>query len=154
MKKTTTASTENSVNVAGRQKARHYAVQAMYQWILAGAPANEIEAEYRADNDMSAVDVEYFHDVLSGTIRQCSELDAIFTPLLDRELRSLDPLTLGQLRLSTYEFRMRQDVPWLVILDEAIRLSKKFGPIDSFKYLNGVLEKVAHLLRPTEVGQR
>lgn len=149
-----TISADNGVNVAGRQKARHYAVQAMYQWILAGASATDIEAEYRADNDMTAVDVAYFHDVLTGTIRQCAELDAVFEPLLDRQLHELDPLTLGQLRLATYEFRARTDVPWVVILDEAIRLSKKFGPTDSFKFLNGVLENVARQLRPVETGRR
>jgi N utilization substance protein B len=145
--------TDGGVDIGGRQKARHYTVQALYQWILAGATPAQIEAEFRADNDMSVVDTDYFHDVFTGTVRYCTELDAIFAPLLDRAVKDLDPVTLGQLRMATYEFRSRQDVPWLVILGEAIRLSKKFGPTDSFKFLNGVLEKVAHQLRPVETGK-
>ncbi len=141
---------DGELDIGARQKARHYAVQALYQWILAGATPAQIEAEFRTDNDMSAVDLDYFHEMLFSVIANADALDALFVPHLDRELHELDPVSLAQLRLSTYEMQTRIDVPWRVVIEEAVRLSKKFGPTDSFKYLNGVLDKLAHQLRPAE----
>lgn len=145
---------EGGLDVDARKKARHYAVQALYQWILAGASAAKIEAEFRTDNDMTAVDVEYFHDVLTNTVKQANALDALFESYLDRALHDLDPVSLAQLRMGSYELQSRQDVPWLVVIDEAVRLSRKFGPTDSYKYVNSVLEKVAFVVRPVETGAR
>lgn len=149
--------TENiasQLDVGARQKARHYAVQALYQRILAGSSAASIEAEFRADYDMSGVDIAYFHELLSSAIAGEDALDALFGPHLDRALHNLDPVSLAQLRLSTYELKARLDVPWRVVIEEAVRLSKKFGPTDSYKYLNGVLENLAHELRPAETADR
>lgn len=145
---------EGGLDVGARQKARHYAVQALYQWVVADASAAQIEAEFRTDNDMSAVDTDYFHEMLTRVISKSAELDALFVPYLDRGLHELDPVSLAQLRMSCYELQSRQDVPWLVVIDEAVRLSRKFGPTDSYKYLNGVLEKVAMDVRPVETGKR
>ncbi len=145
---------EGDLDVGARQKARHYAVQALYQWILAGASAAQIEAEFRTDNDMSAVDLDYFHEVLTQTIKQATALDALFESYLDRALHDLDPVSLAQLRMASYELQSRLDVPWRVVIDESVRLSRKFGPTDSYKYINGVLEKVAMDVRPVETGNR
>ncbi|HQQ63727.1 MAG TPA: transcription antitermination factor NusB [Pseudomonadales bacterium] len=142
------------MDVGARQKARHFAVQALYQWILADAKPAQIEAEFRVDNDMRGVDLEYFHEMLFQVVAQSHELDTLFDRHLDRQLQELDPVSLAQLRMSTYELKSRIDVPWRVVIDEAVRLSKKFGPTDSYKYLNGVLDKLAHELRPAETATK
>jgi len=142
----------SQLDIGARQKARHYAVQALYQRILAGSSAACIEAEFRADYDMSDVDVVYFHELLASVIAGEDALDALFGPHLDRALHELDPVSLAQLRLSSYELKARLDVPWRVVIEEAVRLSKKFGPTDSYKYLNGVLDNLAHELRPAETA--
>ncbi len=144
----------DELDVGARQKARHYAVQALYQRILADGTPASIESEFRADNDMTAVDIDYFHDLLFKVIEQTDELDALFDQHIDRALHELDPVSLAQLRLSTYELKSRIDVPWRVVIEEAVRLSKKFGPTDSYKYLNGVLDKLAHELRPAETARK
>lgn len=146
--------TVDQLDVGARQKARHYAVQALYQRILAGSTPASIEAEFRVDNDMTAVDLAYFHELLFQVVEQTDELDALFDQHIDRQLHELDPVSLAQLRLSTYELKSRIDVPWRVVIEEAVRLSKKFGPTDSYKYLNGVLDKLAHELRPAETVKK
>lgn len=140
---------------AMRRKARRFAVQALYQWQLAGANLAQIEAEFRVDNDMSKVDLEYFHDILHGVPREKSELDDKFLPFLDRRLDELTPVELAILRLSTYEMAHRIDVPYKVVINEAVELSKTFGANDAHKYVNGVLDKLAQRERMVEIkGQR
>jgi N utilization substance protein B len=145
---------QGDLDVGARQKARHYGVQALYQRILAGSSPVQIEAEFRTDYDLTGTDVTYFHELLFGVIERTDELDALFEPLLDRALDELDPVSRAQLRLSTWELQSRIDVPWRVVIEEAVRLSRKFGPTDSYKYLNGVLDKLAHQLRPEETARK
>ncbi len=136
---------------AARRKARHYAVQALYQWQLAGADLITIEAEFRADNDMSKVDVEYFHDVLHGIPREKKSLDDKISPLLDRRLNEMTPVELAIVRLGAYEMIYRVDVPYKVVINEAIELTKKFGATDGHKFINGVLDKLAQRERQVEI---
>jgi len=135
---------------AERRKARHYGMQALYQWYMAGASLNDIEAEFRADYDFSHVDLEYFQALLHGVPACVDELDASFEPLLDRKLDDLDPIERTLLRMGTFELRERLDVPFKVVINEAVALAKKFGATDGHKYINGVLDKVAHQLRKVE----
>ncbi|MCV6627913.1 MAG: transcription antitermination factor NusB [Cellvibrionaceae bacterium] len=141
-----------SVNPAARRKARHYAMQALYQWQMAGASLNVIEAEFHADNDMNHVDVEYFREVLHSIPSKMSELQQKFTPYLqDRSLQELDPITHALLLIGSYELAERIDVPYKVVINEAVSLGKKFGATDSHKFINGVLDKLAEQLRAVEV---
>jgi N utilization substance protein B len=120
---------------------------------MTGNSLNSIEAEFRTDNDMSKVDVEYFHDILHGVPEHLSELDAVYEPfLVDRSLAELDAITRALLRLATYEFKFRIDVPYKVVINEAVALAKKFGAEDSHKFINGVLDKTAVVLRALEVN--
>jgi N utilization substance protein B len=135
---------------AERHKARHYAMQALYQWHMAAAPVNQIEAEFRADYDFSHVDLEYFQALLHGVPASVTELEAAFEPLLDRKLDDLGPVERSLLRMGTWELQQRIDVPWKVVINEAVSLAKKFGATDSHKYINGVLDKVARQLRKAE----
>lgn len=137
---------------AQRRKARHYAMQALYQWHMAGASLNAIETEFRTDNDMSKVDVAYFQELLHKVAGSVSDIDAAFQPhLQERSLEELDPITLALLRLSTYELKSRLDVPFKVVINEAVALAKKFGANDSHKFINGVLDRAAADLRAVEV---
>lgn len=138
---------------AQRRKARHYAMQALYQWQMSGSKPAAIEAEFRTDNDMTHVDMDYFHDILSNTPRQVSELDSqIEATLQDKALRELDPVSLALLRMAAYEFAVRLDVPYKVVINEAVSLAKKFGPTDAYKFINGALDKLAISMRKAEVA--
>jgi N utilization substance protein B len=138
---------------AARRKARSFALQAIYQWHMAGADLAKIEAEFRADNDMSKVDMEYFHEILHGVPRELSALDKIIEPLLDRDSEEMTPVELSILRLATYEMAHRIDVPYKVVINEAVELAKSFGATDGHKYVNGVVDKIAQLVRTVEVKQ-
>jgi len=141
------------VSAATRSRARHYAMQAIYQWQMTGNPVNVIEAEFHSDNDMSKVDTEYFHEIFHGVTADKSELDGQFsTYLKGLTLQQLDPVTLALLRQATFEFKQRVDVPYKVVINEAVNLAKKFGAEDSHKFVNGVLDKVAVDLRAAEVN--
>jgi N utilization substance protein B len=136
---------------AYRRKARHYGLQALYQWQLAGASLNDIEAEFRADNDMTHVDVDYFHAIVHEIPSRISTLDEVLEPCIDRKMTELDPVSLALLRMAIWEFTDRIDVPYKVVINEAVALAKKFGPTDSYKYINGVLDRLAKELRALEV---
>lgn len=143
------------VSAATRSRARHYSMQAIYQWQMTGNPLNIIEAEYHSDNDMSNVDTDYFHELFHGVAAEKSELDAHFKPFLKSiTIERLDPVTLALLRQACYEFKNRVDVPYRVVINEAVNLAKKFGAEDSHKFVNGVLDKVAAELRGPEVKAR
>ena len=139
---------------AQRRKARHYGLQALYQWTLSGASPCDIEAEFRVDNDFRHTDGDYFSAVLRGVIHDVEGLESLFEPALDRALDELDPIERNLLRLGTFELRDRIDVPYKVVISEAVALAKKFGATDSHRYINGVLDKVARELRQVELAQR
>jgi len=136
---------------SARRKARHYAMQGLYQWQMAGANLNAIEAELRTDNDMAKVDVDYFHELLHGVPQYLSEVEEVFVPhLTERSSDELDPITQALLRLACYEFKYRIDVPYKVVINEAVTLAKKFGAADSHKFINGVLDHAANDVRAIE----
>ena len=137
---------------AERRKARHYGMQALYQWQMAGADLAIIEAEFLDDYDFAHVDLEYFQALLHGIPPLVDELEAVFEPLLDRKIDDLDPIERTLLRMGVFELRERIDVPYKVVINEAVALAKKFGATDSHKYINGVLDKAARQLRQVEVA--
>lgn len=141
------------VSAAARGKARHYAMQALYQWEMTGSPLNTIEAEFHADNNMTKVDVEYFSENFHGVAAKKTELDKLFTPYLaDLAFHEIDPVSLALLRQASFELKERIDVPYKVVINEALNLAKKFGAADSHKFINGVLDKVAFETRKEEVS--
>ena len=138
--------------IATRRVARSLGMQALYQWHMAGQSLNEIEAQFRVDNDFSGVDGAYFHEILVGVATQKTEIDGAIIPHLDRPLDELDPVELAILRLSTWELLQRVDVPYRVVINEGIELAKVFGATDGHKFVNGVLDKLAPTLRAAEVS--
>jgi N utilization substance protein B len=137
---------------AKRHKARHYAMQALYQWHMADAQLNEIEAEFRADYDFGKVDGEYFHALLHEIPPRVDDIEAVFGPfMVERSLEELDPIERALLRIGCYELMERIDVPYKVVINESVNLAKKFGATDSHKFINGVLDQVARQLRTVEI---
>ena len=137
--------------IAKRRVARTLAMQALYQWHVAGQTLNDIEAQFRVDNDFDGVDGVYFNEILRGVPGQKTEIDALIEPYLDRPLTELDPVEWAILRLSVWELNTRIDVPYRVVINEGIELAKVFGSTDGHKYVNGVLDKLALRLRGAEI---
>jgi len=135
---------------AQRRKARHFGLQALYQWTLSDASLVDIDAEFRVDNDFRHTDGEYFQALLRGVMQDVESLEALFSPLLDRALDDLDPIERNLLRMGTFELKERIDVPYKVVINEAVSLAKKFGATESHRYINGILDKVAAELRTVE----
>ncbi|NLK84582.1 MAG: transcription antitermination factor NusB [Aeromonadales bacterium] len=134
--------TEGSVTPAMRHKARHFALQAIYQWQLTGESPTEIEKQFLEDQPIKGTDLEYFHDILCGVVNNAREVDEIFAPHLSRPLDGLDQVDKAILRLGTFELLYRQEVPYRVVINESIILAKEFAEQDSHKFVNGVLDKV------------
>lgn len=144
---------ENRSLAAGRHKARHFAMQGLYQWQLNKTLPSDIEAQFRVDFNMKGTDLEYFREILGGAVKQVSELDAVIAPLASqRSMDELDPVTLALLRIGIFEFKERIDVPYKVVINEAVNLAKKFGPEDSSKFVNGILDRAAQQLRAIETA--
>ncbi len=139
---------------SARRKARRFAMQALYQWQMTGDNVTDIEAQFRADNDLKKTDVNYMHDILCGVAGKQVELDDQFRPFLDRRIDELDQVERAILRLSVWELMERIDVPYRVVINEAIELAKTFGATDSHRYVNGVLDRVAQRVRKAEVAER
>ncbi|MCF9046109.1 transcription antitermination factor NusB [Acinetobacter nectaris] len=135
---------------AAKRKARRFAVQGIYEWQMSQNPVHEIEARTRADNAMHKVDLNYYHELLTRVIAEREFLDELLKSVLDRELTALDGVELATLRLGAYELRDHAEIPYRVVLDEAIELAKHFGGADSHKYINGVLDRLAQTLRQAE----
>lgn len=134
-----------------RRRARRGAVQAIYQWQVGGGSSAEIRTEFRDRAGMDNVDWAYFDALVDGVIGNAAELDAALCPHLDREVAELDPVERAILRLATREFMAHADVPFRVVINEAIELARTFGAEQSHRYVNGVLDALARDLRPHEL---
>lgn len=138
-------------SISGKRKARKLALQALYQWLMSGSELHEIEAQFRAINNMAKVDDVYFCCLLYGVPEHVNELDACFAPFLDRKVLELNPIELTALRIGSFELVHRPEVPYKVVIDEAISLTKEFGSQDGFRYVNGVLNNLAQKIRSVEI---
>ncbi len=138
-----------SVN-RGRGIARKFAMQALYQWQLNPQPAEIVLAQFRQEQDFGDADGEYFDELVSRCIAQHAELEAQIAAHVDRPLEQLDPVEHAILLLSMYELTGRPDVPYKVVINEAVALTKRFGATDSHKYVNAVLDRAATVHRSAE----
>jgi N utilization substance protein B len=142
----------DGIDLAARSRARRRAAQAVYAWQVGGNPMIHVIEEFRHEQDMEVADLGYFEDLLRGVEKHCAELDAGLVPFLDREMMQVDPLERAVLRLAAYELRYRLDVPYRVVINEAIEVTKRFGAEHGHTYVNGVLDKAAREWRGTESG--
>ena len=132
---------------AARRKARILALQAVYSWQLSGNAIADIEQQMLIENDVTKIDVEYFKDLSRGVAINHKQLDEAISPYLTRPFDDLDQVERAILRLSSYELKFRDDVPYKVAINEGIELAKIFGAEDSHKFVNGVLDKAVKHLR-------
>ncbi len=135
---------------SARRRAREYALQGLYQWQLAGQPAADIRLQLAEDQHFDKADAAYFRAALDGTIAEAEALKAEIAPLLDRKVELLSPVERGILMLAAWELKHSPEIPFRVVISEAIELAKLFGGTDGYKYVNGVLDKLVPALRPGE----
>lgn len=139
---------------SARRKSRELALQGLFEWLVSGTDAGAIEAFLRERYPTIKLDTEHFQSVLHGCIGQAAALDATLQPYLDRPTRELSPVEHALLLLGAFELQAMVDVPYKVIINEAVDLAKVYGGTDGFKYVNGVLDRMAVALRPHEAGAR
>lgn len=143
---------EKKFKPSERRRARSLALQALYQWSMTQTDLNEIEVQFHTFNNMQKVDAAYFHQLVHDIPANLDSVDALFIPHLDRDLANLNPVELAILRIATYELAHSKDVPYRVIINEAVELTKIYGATDGHKYVNGIVDKVAHDVRAKEIG--
>lgn len=135
-----------------RRRSREFALQGLYQWQLSGKDPTLIAAELAESQEFDKSDVDYFRALLNGAVAQSKDLERAIAPLLDRPFAELSPVERGILLLAGYEFLRELEVPYRVVINEAVELAKVYGGTDGHKYVNGVLDKLAARLRQVEVS--
>lgn len=138
--------------ISGKRRARKLALQALYQWLMSGSNPHEIEAQFRVVNNMDKVDGEYFCRLLHGVPAYLDAIESSMLPFLDREINGLNPIELTVLRIGSFELFYCPEVPYKVVLDESISLTKEFGSQDGYRYVNGVLNNLARQVRSVEIS--
>jgi N utilization substance protein B len=131
-----------------RRKSRALAVQGVYSWQISHNKIQDVEQQLLLENNVRQIDVAYFQDLLRGVASYHQTLDDILTPFLDRPFNEIDQVEKAILRVSGYELKYRLDVPYKVVINEAIELAKSFAADDSHKFVNGILDKAVRVLRP------
>lgn len=131
-----------------RERARGLLIKALYQWQLAGHDLNELLAQYEGLAEFGRVDQEYFRDLLARVLEHADAGDELIARFADRGLDQLDAVGRAILLLALTELRLREDVPVKVIVNEAIKLAKRYGAADSYRFINAVADRAAKALRP------
>ena len=139
---------------SARRRSRELAVQGLYQWLLSREDAGAIEAHLTGAHEFAKADREHFQALLHGVIRDADDLHAAITPALDRPVAELSPVEHATLLVGSYELLRHPEIPYRVVINEAVELAKTFGGTDGYKYVNGVLDRVAARLRPHEARVR
>lgn len=139
---------------SARRRAREFALQGLYEWLVAGSEPAVIEAHLREIEGFDKCDKPHFELLLHGCIRDAAEIDAALARHVDRKTTLLSPIEHGALMIGAFELKHCVDIPYRVAINEAVELTKSFGGTDGHKYVNGVLDKTASDLRPLEVQAR
>jgi N utilization substance protein B len=133
-----------------RSQSRRLALQALYQWQLAGQSVADLSRQYAADESYASADAEYFATLLRDVVDAAPSLDERLQVFVDRPLAQLDPIERAVLWIGIYELAGRLDVPYRVVINEAVELAKRFGATDGYRYVNAVLDRAARDLRAAE----
>jgi N utilization substance protein B len=139
---------------SARRRARELAAQGLYQWLVSGASADEIVAHTSQLHGFSRADSQHFEALLRGPIRKVTELSGQLQPCLDRPITDLSPMEHAILLLAMFELTHHSEVPYRVVINEAVEIAKTFGGTDGYKYVNGVLDKAAGQIRAAEASTR
>ncbi|MBR7792450.1 transcription antitermination factor NusB [Undibacterium sp. FT147W] len=137
-----------------RHRAREFALQGLYQWLLNNEDSGVIDAHIRQAHGFDKADREHFDALLHGAINNSIALREDFAPLIDRTIAELSPIEHAVLLIGAYELKNHIEIPYRVVINEAVELTKSFGGLDGHKYVNGVLDKLAAKLRPNEVAAK
>jgi len=141
------------VSPHARRMARRKALQALYQWQMNGGNLADIRQQFaESQADMHKADPDYFIELVEEVPKALTLLDGLILPHIDREMDKVDPVERAILRLSTYELRYRLEIPYRVVINEWVELSKLFGADQSHKFINGVLDKVSKQARKSEIS--
>ena len=140
----------DGIDLAARSRARRRALQALYAWQLSGSGIDAVIQQFQHEQDMEVADLDYFEDLLHGVERNLAAIDESLKPYVDREIEQIDPIERAALRMAAYELKFRPDVPYRVVINEAIEVTKRFGADHGHSYVNGVLDKLAAQLRSAE----
>ncbi|MDX2164333.1 MAG: transcription antitermination factor NusB [Gammaproteobacteria bacterium] len=143
-----------SINPRDRRWARRLCLQALYQWEITHHDIREIELNSLQDDNIERVDVEYFKALLIGVVDNLDSIHSYIKRYIDRPIAEIDPIEISILRMSVYELLQRLDVPYKVVLNEALELGKAFGATDGYKFVNGILDKVAREVRRDEAAKK
>lgn len=138
-----------------RIRSRRSVIQAYYQWLLTKRPVAEVINEFKSERvELKKADIGYFDSAMHGMVEHRADIDTELAPLLDRPCDELDPVENAVLHLGAFELMYLPEVPCRVVINEAIDLAKMFGAEQSHKYINGVLDRIAHKFRPAELNTR
>ncbi len=143
---------KKAADKSARTRSREFAMQALYQFLVGRNDAASIDVFTRDLVGFHKADSAHYDALLHGCIEQAKSLDDAIAPLLDRPMAEISPIEHSVLWIGAYEFKHCLDVPWRVVINECIELAKGFGGTDGHKYVNGVLNKLAPAMRPTEVS--
>ncbi len=147
-----TRAREDGIDPAARSRARRRALQALYAWQVARAPVEQVIAQFEHEQDMVVADLAYFEDLVRGVVAHVGDLDARLAAFLDRGVEAVDPIERAIVRIAAYELLHRPDVPFRVVLNEAVESAKRFGSDHGHTYVNGVLDKAAASWRAPEAA--
>ncbi|MFC3551537.1 transcription antitermination factor NusB [Lysobacter cavernae] len=142
---------QDGIDPVARSRARRRALQAVYAWQLSGSNVRDVIAQFAHEQAHEVADLEYFEDLVRGVDQHYRELDEALQPFLDRDIDQVDPVERAALRIAAYELRLRPDVPYRVVINEAIETVKRFGAEHGHTYVNGVLDHAAAAWRSVEV---
>jgi N utilization substance protein B len=138
---------------SARRRARELALQGLYQWLVGGQDGAAVEGHLMEAEGFDRADREHFRALLHGAIEQAPALRERFVPFIDRGLALLSPVEHAILLIGTYELMQHPEIPFRVVINESVELAKSFGGTEGFKYVNGVLDKVAAEVRATEAAR-
>jgi N utilization substance protein B len=133
-----------------RKKARQLAVQGLYQWQMADDTPTNVQAQILSHTDTARFDIEYFNEVFLGAVAEKTELEKLIVSHSSRALKDISPIEQAILLLASFELQNRLDIPYKVVINEALSLSKEFGANEAYKFVNGVLDKIARDIRTDE----
>jgi N utilization substance protein B len=132
---------------SARRRSREFALQGLYSWLLSGCGEGDLASQFADARGFDKCDKPFFLSLLQGTTQSAAELEALLQPLLDRKVQSLSPVERAILMLAAWELKSSDEVPYRVVINEAVELAKTYGGTDGHKYVNGVLDKLARSLR-------
>ena len=138
---------------SARYRSREFALQGVYQWLLAKNSPADIAKDIEMFRGYDKCDPLYFRDLLDGTIQDAEAIERALAPCLDRAVDRLSPIERATLLIAGCEFLRHPEVPYRVVINEAVELAKAFGGADGHKYVNGVLDKLAETMRPIEMRE-